>query len=108
MRVQRRAHSITFGTRNRPSSTAGALRWLAALVGLGDGVVAQAQRHRLHRRQRRVQRLDAVVSTALICSTMPKKPLSWPASRRVRRATVPAAPDGDAAHVLGVRAMGIK
>ena len=42
-----RAHSITFGTRYRPSLDAGALRWLAlALVGLGDDVVAQAQARR--------------------------------------------------------------
>ena len=54
------AHSITFGTRNRPSSTAGALRWLASrLFGFGDGVVAQAQLDIADRRQRRVQRLDA-------------------------------------------------
>jgi hypothetical protein len=46
------------------------------VVGLGDDVVAQAQRHRLQRRQRRVQRLDAAVSTARMRSTMPKKSLS--------------------------------
>ena len=55
-----RLHSITFGTRNRPASTAGALLQVrGALVGLGDGVLAQAQAHRVHRRQRRVERLDA-------------------------------------------------
>ena len=31
-RARLRAHSITFGTRNRPSSTAGALRWLVVAL----------------------------------------------------------------------------
>jgi hypothetical protein len=75
------AHSITFGTRNRPSSTAGAL----ALVGarsllLGHGVLAQAQLHGCTADSGVYSGSTPLVSTALICSTMPKKPLSWPAS----------------------------
>jgi hypothetical protein len=56
----------------------GALAWLAARW---SGSVTTSSRSRsgtgLHRRQRRVQRLDAAVSTARMRSTMPKKPFSW-------------------------------
>ena len=53
-------HSITLGTRNKPSSTAGALRWFGSRWSVSvTHVVAQAQRHVLHRGQRGVERLDA-------------------------------------------------
>ena len=76
--VQGRAHSITLGTRKRPSSTEGALCWLAARSSVS---VTRSSR----RRSATACTADSGVyngstprvSTAPICSTMPKKPLSW-------------------------------
>ena len=60
VRVLRRAHSITFGTRNRPLSTAGALRWLASrLFGSLATSSAQPQRDVLDGGHRMRQGLDA-------------------------------------------------
>ncbi len=93
-RMQGRHHSTTLGTRNNPSSTAGALAWLSvALIGFGDAVVAQPQRHGLHRRQRRVQRLDAAgVDGRHALDDAEEAVQLGRASRPVRRSTDRAAP----------------
>ena len=78
----RGAYSITLGTRNRPRSTAGALRWLASRW---SGSLAMSSRRRRAMSWMAATGCDSgltpEVSTACIFSTMPKKSLSWPSMR---------------------------
>ncbi len=87
-------HSITLGTRNRPPSWAGGVGHVGlTVVGLGDGVCAQAQGHVLDGRQRGCRGLDTRSVDRTHFSTMSKNSLSWvsiaacSSSRSSRRAS---------------------